>query len=126
MGVPIQVWRARIGSFSPNKQGPGNANGGHGRTLFRGGGPSVTIRLLFACALLFVASGIEPNPGPAIYQHPVTSHSSRLNADRLRNLQATTRKPHHPLPAACSVNEQPPTNRPSHAHSSTNQFTSVA
>ena len=68
MGVPIQVWRARIGSFSPNKQGPGNAkfgaNGGHGRTLFRGG-PSVTIRLLFACALLLVASGIEPNPGPA-------------------------------------------------------------
>ena len=68
MGVPIQVWRARIGSFSPNKQGPGNAkfgaNGDHGRTLFRGG-PSVTIRLLFACALLLVASGIEPNPGPA-------------------------------------------------------------
>ena len=30
-----------------------------------GGGPSVTIRLLLACALLLVASGIEPNPGPA-------------------------------------------------------------
>ena len=67
MGVPIQVWRARIGVFSPNKQASHCkkfcANGSHDRTIFRGG-PPVTIVLLCACAMLLLASGIEPNPGP--------------------------------------------------------------
>ena len=115
MGVPIQVWRARIRSFSPNKQGPGNAkfgaNGGHGRTLFRGGvhlGPFAYCLPVRCCWWQVASSQIQALPRHELfYQHPVTSHSSRLNADRLRNLQAMTRKPHHPLPAACSVNEQP-------------------
>ena len=67
MGVPIQVWRARIGGFSPNKKASRSAKfratGSHGRTMFRGG-PPVTICLLCACAILLLVSGIEPNPGP--------------------------------------------------------------
>ena len=55
------------GFFSPNKQASHStkfgANGSHGRTIFRGG-PPVTIVLLCACAMLLLASGIEPNPGP--------------------------------------------------------------
>ena len=71
MGVPIQVWRARIGGFSPNKQASHStkfgARGSHGRTIFRGGGGGRYIGddclLLCACAMLLLASGIEPNPG---------------------------------------------------------------
>ena len=39
------------------------AYGSHGRTIFRGA-PPVNIVLLCACAMLLLASGIEPNPGP--------------------------------------------------------------
>ena len=67
MGVPIQVWRARIGVFSPNKQASRSAkfraNSSHGRTMFRGG-PTVTLCLMCAFGLLLLASGIEQNPGP--------------------------------------------------------------
>ena len=67
MGVPIQVWRARIGGFSPNRKASRiprfRATGRHGWTMFIGA-PTVTICLLCVCAILLLASGIEPNPGP--------------------------------------------------------------
>ena len=66
MGVPIQVWRARIGVFSPTSKLPvAKSFAPMAVTAGRcSGGPTVTLCLLCACGLLLLASGIEPNPGP--------------------------------------------------------------
>ena len=91
MGVPIQVWRARIGGFSPNRKASRSAKfrASHGRTTFRGG-PLVTICLLCACALLLLASGIEPNPGPDTPRVPTPCDEPLVTPHRRATTKSTS------------------------------------
>ena len=60
MGIPIQLWRCRIGSFvQPDKSKTSI------RTLkFSGTQVRLSIRLLLALSVLLVMAGVEQSPGP--------------------------------------------------------------
>ena len=93
MGVPIQVWRARIGGFSPNRKASRSpkfrATGSHGWTMFRWA-PTVTICLLCVCAILLLASGIEPNPGPDTPRVPTPCDEPLVTPQRRQNAKSAS------------------------------------
>ena len=93
MGVPIQVWRARIGGFAPNRKASRSpkfrATGSHGWTMFSGA-PTVTICLLCACAILLLASGIEPNPGPDTPRVPTPCDAPLVTPQRRQNAKSAS------------------------------------
>ena len=116
MGVPIQVWRVGIGGFMPKSQT--SKSGGHVgayiglcRTASRVGHAGVPaglgllcFRAGIVCALLLLASGIEPNPAPAPAPAPAHQHYIACNRPP-RHASAPTR--HNKRPDCDGRNPQP-------------------
>ena len=61
MGIGIEQWRIRIGTFCPSVKKRWNFNG----ICLNRGTLSLLTRLMFCWSILLVIGGVEQNPGPA-------------------------------------------------------------
>ena len=60
MGITIELWRCRIGTFIPSVKKRWNFHG----ICFSRGTFSLTARLLKCLNILLIIGGVEQNPGP--------------------------------------------------------------